>query len=82
MKHLDTQEDILGYNFYEENVCDEAEAQFTDTERLDWIIENNAMLAQKPNGKWVCEIIRVNGYRSIGDFATAREAIDAFIEEK
>lgn len=55
---------------------------FTDTERLDWMIENHARPAQKPNGTWVCEIIRLNGYRSIGDFATAREAIDAAMEDK
>lgn len=48
-----------------------------DTERLDWMMENKAQTAMKPNGKWVCEIIRMRGYRSFGDYETPREAIDA-----
>lgn len=56
--------------------------EFTDTERLDWMIKNHARPAQKPDGKWVCEIVRLNGYRSIGDFKTPREAIDAAMKEQ
>lgn len=55
---------------------------FTDTERFDWMINNHARLAQKPDGTWVCEIIKRSGYRSIGDFKSAREAIDAAMEER